>query len=182
MSDRHIMIGNSVSGEEEGEREKKGIKGKEKLSFLSMCAACWVCLPLLTGLKKMKNIPFVMNLPLSILSRSFRKRLPSFVKIVEVGPRDGLQAEPVIIPTSVKVNFINLLSKSGLKVIEATSFVHPKMVPQMGDNSTVFNEIVKEPGVNYPVLVPNLVGLNNAIKVGAKEIAVFAAATDSFSM
>lgn len=111
-----------------------------------------------------------------------KKSLPSFVKIVEVGPRDGLQAEPVIIPTSVKVNLINLLSASGLKVIEATSFVHPVMVPQMGDNSTVFNEIVKEPGVNYPVLVPNITGLNNAIKVGVKEIAVFAAATDSFSM
>ena len=111
-----------------------------------------------------------------------KRSLPSFVKIVEVGPRDGLQAEPVIIATSVKVNLINLLSASGLKVIEATSFVHPVMVPQMGDNSTVFNEIVKEPGVNYPVLVPNITGLNNAIKVGVKEIAVFAAATDSFSM
>lgn len=118
----------------------------------------------------------------NVVNDGIKKKYPSFVKIVEVGPRDGLQAEPVIIPTTIKVNFINLLSQTGLKVIEATSFVHPKMVPQMGDNSTVYNEINKDPAISYPVLVPNLTGLNNAIKVGVQEIAVFAAATDSFSM
>ncbi|KOC71016.1 Hydroxymethylglutaryl-CoA lyase, mitochondrial, partial [Habropoda laboriosa] len=103
------------------------------------------------------------------------------VKIVEVGPRDGLQNEKNIVPTNVKIEFINKLSESGLKNIEVTSFVSPKWVPQMADNAQVFQEINKKPNISYPVLVPNLKGLEDALKVGVKEIAVFVAASETFS-
>lgn len=115
------------------------------------------------------------------LSRTI-SRYPSFVKIVEVGPRDGLQSEKTLISTSTKVQFIDLLSRTGLQVIEATSFVSPSYVPQMGDHIDVYEGIEKLPNVNYPVLVPNLVGYENARKAGVKEIAVFSAASDTFSM
>lgn len=111
-----------------------------------------------------------------------KKKYPSFVKIVEVGPRDGLQSEKTYLSPDIKVTFIDLLSRSGLTVIEATSFVNPKLVPQMKDNREVFNNIHKESGINYPVLVPNLTGLQKALEVGAKEIAVFGAASDTFSL
>jgi len=104
-----------------------------------------------------------------------------YVKIVEVGPRDGLQNEKGIIETSVKVDFINRLSDTGLSVIETTSFVSPKWVPQLGDNKEVMKRIKRKPGVSYPVLVPNIKGLHSAMEVGVKEIAVFAAASESFS-
>jgi hydroxymethylglutaryl-CoA lyase len=107
-------------------------------------------------------------------------RLPRKVKLVEVGPRDGLQNESRIIPAEVKVEFINRLSKSGLKVIEATSFVSPKWIPQLADNEYVLKNITRKPKVEYPVLVPNKLGLENALKAGAKEIAVFTAATETF--
>lgn len=110
------------------------------------------------------------------------KRLPSFVKIVEVGPRDGLQSEKQLISTATKVQFIDLLSRTGLRVIEATSFVSAARVPQMGDNSRVFKEIQKLKDVNYPVLVPNVTGYESAKKAGVKEIAVFTAASDTFSL
>lgn len=105
----------------------------------------------------------------------------SFVRIVEVGARDGLQNEPSIVPKDVKIDFINQLSETGLKTIEVTSFVSPKWVPQMADNAEVFSGINKNPSVSYPVLVPNTKGLESALKVGVKEIAVFAAASEGFS-
>ncbi|XP_066245461.1 hydroxymethylglutaryl-CoA lyase, mitochondrial [Euwallacea similis] len=108
-------------------------------------------------------------------------RSKSSVRIVEVGPRDGLQNEPMQVPTETKIELINRLSETGLKTIEVTSFVSPKWVPQMADNSKVFAGILKKPDISYPVLVPNLKGLEAAIKVGAKEIAVFLSASESFS-
>ncbi|KAL0478293.1 hydroxymethylglutaryl-CoA lyase [Acrasis kona] len=109
-------------------------------------------------------------------------KLPDFVKMIEVGPRDGLQNEKRIVPTNVKINFINKLSDTGLKVIEATSFVSPKWVPQMGDSSDVYLGIEKAPDVTYPVLTPNVKGLEKAIEVGAKEVAIFLAASNTFSL
>lgn len=109
------------------------------------------------------------------------RALSNFVKVVEVGPRDGLQNEKSIVATETKVNFINKLSETGLRSIEVTSFVSPKWVPQMADNIRVFQKINKKPGVSYPVLVPNLKGLENALKVGVKEIAVFGAASETFT-
>uniref|UniRef100_A0A6V7HVZ3 hydroxymethylglutaryl-CoA lyase n=1 Tax=Bracon brevicornis TaxID=1563983 RepID=A0A6V7HVZ3_9HYME len=104
-----------------------------------------------------------------------------FVRIVEVGPRDGLQNEKKLLPSSTKISLINKLSSTGLKTIETTSFVSPKWVPQMQDNAEVFSSITKSPGINYPVLVPNLKGLESAMKVGVEEIAVFGAASESFT-
>jgi hydroxymethylglutaryl-CoA lyase len=107
--------------------------------------------------------------------------LPVRVKVVEVGPRDGLQNEPKPVPTPVKIELIERLADSGLTVIEAGSFVSPKWVPQMADTAQVLAGIRRRPGVSYPVLVPNLKGLEAALAAGAEEIAVFAAATESFS-
>ncbi len=103
------------------------------------------------------------------------------VQIIEVGPRDGLQNEAARIPTDVKVNFVNLLSQAGFEVIETTSFVHPKLVPQLADAEEVYRSVDKRPGVRYPVLVPNPRGLDRAFAVGVKEIALFTAATESFA-
>ncbi|KAJ1813898.1 hypothetical protein LPJ75_002993 [Coemansia sp. RSA 2598] len=105
----------------------------------------------------------------------------SFVRIVEVGPRDGLQNEKKLIPTETKVALINKLSDAGLSVVEATSFVSPKWVPQMGDAKQVMTQITKKPGVSYPVLTPNVKGLEAAIAAGAEEVAIFGAASESFS-
>uniref|UniRef100_A0A1A8S3K7 hydroxymethylglutaryl-CoA lyase n=3 Tax=Nothobranchius TaxID=28779 RepID=A0A1A8S3K7_9TELE len=107
--------------------------------------------------------------------------LPETVKIVEVGPRDGLQNEKVVVPTEAKINLINMLSESGLPVIEATSFVSPKWVPQMVDQVEVMKGIKKKPGVSYPVLTPNLRGFQAAVKAGASEVAIFGAASELFS-
>lgn len=107
-------------------------------------------------------------------------KLPRKVKLVEVGPRDGLQNESRIVPAEIKVEFINRLSETGLKVIEATSFVSPKWIPQLADNEFVLSHIKRKSCVEYPVLVPNKIGFENAIKSGAKEIAVFTAATEAF--
>jgi hydroxymethylglutaryl-CoA lyase len=106
---------------------------------------------------------------------------PKHVRIVEVGPRDGLQNEPVQVPTAAKIALIDRLSACGLETIEATSFVSPKWVPQMADAAEVYSGIRRRPGVRYPVLVPNLQGYERARAVGADEIAVFAAASESFS-
>ena len=103
------------------------------------------------------------------------------VKIVEVGPRDGLQNEKVTVPTEAKVEYITALADSGLKVIEAGAFVSPKWVPQMADSAEVYREIPKDPGVEYPVLVPNMKGLERAIEAGVKSIAIFTAASDTFN-
>jgi len=98
-----------------------------------------------------------------------------------VGPRDGLQNEKKIVSTDDKVRFIDLLSESGLSVIEAGSFVHPKWVPQLADTAEVYQKISKKVGVTYPVLVPNKKGLERALEVGVKDIAVFTAASESFN-
>jgi hydroxymethylglutaryl-CoA lyase len=103
------------------------------------------------------------------------------VKIVEVGPRDGLQNEKVTIPTAVKVDYITALGDAGLRVIEAGAFVSPKWVPQMADTAAVYAEIPKDPGVDYPVLVPNMRGLERAIEAGVKSIAIFTASSESFN-
>lgn len=111
----------------------------------------------------------------------FFKDIPSYVKIVEVGPRDGLQNEKTIVPTSVKVELIRKLISSGLPVVEATSFVSPKWVPQLADARDVIEAIKNFEGVKLPVLTPNLKGFKAAIAAGAKEVAVFASASESFS-
>src|SRR5687768_15561681 len=108
-------------------------------------------------------------------------KLPPKVKLVEVGPRDGLQNEAQPVPASVKIELIDRLSDAGLPVVEATAFVSPKWVPQMADNAEVMAGIRRKPGVAYPVLVPNRKGLDAAIAAGAEEIVVFGAATESFS-
>lgn len=106
---------------------------------------------------------------------------PKTVKIAEMGPRDGLQNEAKILPTETKIEFINRLSETGLKYIESTSFVSKKWVPQMGDAAEVLSGIEQKPGITYSALVPNSRGMEAALAVKCDEIAVFAAATDSFS-
>nr|GEV61676.1 hydroxymethylglutaryl-CoA lyase, mitochondrial-like [Tanacetum cinerariifolium] len=107
--------------------------------------------------------------------------IPRYVKIVEVGPRDGLQNEKDIVPTAVKVELIKLLVDSGLEVVEATSFVSPKWVPQLADAKDVIEATKSISGARFPVLTPNLKGLEAALAAGVKEVAVFAAASESFS-
>lgn len=104
-----------------------------------------------------------------------------YVTIVEVGPRDGLQNEKLKLPASTKIELIERLAKCGLPVVEAGSFVSPKWVPQMADTADVMNGLKTLPGTRYPVLVPNMAGFERAIDAGAKEIAVFTAASESFS-
>jgi hydroxymethylglutaryl-CoA lyase len=103
------------------------------------------------------------------------------VRIVEVGPRDGLQNEPGEVPTAVKLELIERLADAGLPAVEATAFVSPKWVPQMADHTEVLERIRRKPGVSYPVLTPNLKGLEAARAAGATEVAVFAAASEAFS-
>src|SRR5256885_7410342 len=103
------------------------------------------------------------------------------VRIVEVGPRDGLQNEPREVPTAVKVELIERLADAGLPAIEATAFVSPKWVPQMADHTEVLERVRRKPGVDYPVLAPNLRGFESARAAGATEVAVFAAASEAFS-
>ena len=103
------------------------------------------------------------------------------VRIVEVGPRDGLQNESAIVPTAAKIELIDRLSRTGLQTIEATSFVSPKWVPQLADAAEVFAGITRRPGVAYPVLVPNEQGYDRARAVGADEVAVFTAASEAFN-
>jgi hydroxymethylglutaryl-CoA lyase len=106
---------------------------------------------------------------------------PQQVRIVDVSPRDGLQNEPRNVPTAVKVELIERLADAGVRSIEATAFVAPKWVPQMADHADVMRAIRRKPGVSYPVLVPNEKGLEAALAVGVEEIAIFGAATESFS-
>lgn len=103
------------------------------------------------------------------------------VTIIEVGPRDGLQNEPSFVATETKIKFINLLSQTGLNYIEATSFVSPKAIPQLADNENVFRHIEKANHVNYSALVPNEHGMQMALDAGAKNIAIFTAASESFN-
>jgi hydroxymethylglutaryl-CoA lyase len=107
--------------------------------------------------------------------------LPSHIQIVEVGPRDGLQNEAGVVPTDVKVGFIDRLARTGLSVVEATSFVHPERIPQLADAAEVLAGIDPVPGIRYPVLVPNDRGLDRALEAGVHEIAVFGAASEAFS-
>ncbi|XP_068662692.1 LOW QUALITY PROTEIN: hydroxymethylglutaryl-CoA lyase, mitochondrial-like [Aristolochia californica] len=111
----------------------------------------------------------------------FLRELPRYVKIVEVGARDGLQNEKNVVPTSVKIELIQRLVASGLPVVEATSFVSPKWVPQLADAKDVMEAIRNMEGVRFPVLTPNLRGFEAAVAAGAKEVAVFASASESFS-
>lgn len=106
---------------------------------------------------------------------------PGHVRVVDVGPRDGLQNEAAAIPTDVKVHFVDLLTEAGFGWIEATSFVHPRAVPRMADADQVFRAIHKRPGVRYVALVPNPRGLDRALAAGVQDIALFVAATESFS-
>ena len=107
--------------------------------------------------------------------------LPSRVRMVEVGPRDGLQNEPEILPVEVKVALIDRLSEAGLPAVEAGAFVSPKWVPQMANSAEVFARIEKRPGTDYPMLVPNMKGMEAALQTGVREVAVFGAASESFS-
>lgn len=109
-------------------------------------------------------------------------KMPERVKIVEVGPRDGLQNENAQVPVTVKVEFIERLAKAGLPVVEAGAFVSPKWVPQMADSGEVFRTLQKRPGTTYPALIPNLKGLEAAIAAGVGEIAVFVSASEGFSL
>ncbi len=106
---------------------------------------------------------------------------PDFVRIVEVGPRDGLQNEKALVATADKVELIDRLSRTGLLSIEATSFVSPKWVPQLADAAEVFTAIQRRPGTAYPVLVPNETGYDRARAVGVEEVAVFTAASEAFT-
>jgi hydroxymethylglutaryl-CoA lyase len=105
----------------------------------------------------------------------------SEVRIVEVGPRDGLQNEKTLLPPDVKIALIDRLSTTGLKTIEATSFVSARWVPQLADADEVFRKIRKVPGVGYPVLVPNETGYKLARAAGATEVSVFTAASEAFN-
>ena len=107
--------------------------------------------------------------------------LPKKVRIVEVGPRDGLQNEKQAIPTAAKIQLIENLVDAGLDYIEAGSFVNPKWVPQMADSGEVFSGIARKPGVTYAALTPNLQGYERALAAGANEVAIFAAASEAFS-
>ncbi len=107
--------------------------------------------------------------------------LPQRVKLVEVGPRDGLQNEKQPVPASVKIELVHRLQEAGLTDIEVTSFVSPKWVPQMADNAEVMAGIARKPGVRYSVLTPNLQGFDAAVKTRPDEIAVFGAASEAFS-
>jgi isopropylmalate/homocitrate/citramalate synthase len=106
---------------------------------------------------------------------------PSRVTIVEVGPRDGLQNERGVVPTAAKIAFVDALSAAGHRVIEVSAFVSPKWVPQMADASEVFAGITRRAGVRYTALVPNLAGLARARAAGVTEVAIFAAASETFS-
>ena len=108
-------------------------------------------------------------------------KLPQRVRIVEVGPRDGLQNEPGEVPTKVKLELIERLAQAGLPAIEATAFVSPKWIPQMADHTEVLESIRRKPGVSYPVLTPNLKGFEAARAAGATEVAIFGAASETFS-
>jgi hydroxymethylglutaryl-CoA lyase len=110
-----------------------------------------------------------------------RPDLPARVTIYEVGPRDGLQAEKTVIPLQVKLEFIDRLGKAGLAVIEATSFVSARWVPQLADAEELMTGLRRRPGVRYPVLVPNRRGFERAMAAGADEVAIFVSATETFA-
>jgi hydroxymethylglutaryl-CoA lyase len=110
-----------------------------------------------------------------------RSGLPSRVSVYEVGPRDGLQAEKTVLPLPVKLELIDRLGDAGLVIIEATSFVSARWVPQLADADDLMTGLQRRPGVRYPVLVPNERGFERAMAVGAKELAIFVSATETFA-
>lgn len=112
---------------------------------------------------------------------SMQTTLPRGVRIVEVGPRDGLQNEKALVPTEQKIQFIQLLAESGLPVVEATSFVSPRAIPQLSDAGEVMTGLSRLPTTMYPVLVPNLKGMERALAAGVRDIAVFTGASESFT-
>ena len=107
--------------------------------------------------------------------------LSSSVRVVEVGPRDGLQNEKVLLSTEQKIQFINMLAEAGLPVVEATSFVSPRAIPQLSDASAVMAGLTRFSTTEYPVLVPNLKGMERALAAGVRSVAVFTAASESFT-
>jgi hydroxymethylglutaryl-CoA lyase len=109
------------------------------------------------------------------------QNLPARVRIVEVGPRDGLQNESAVVPTAAKAEFIRLLAAAGLRDIEVTSFVHPQRIPQLADAEELLKALSTSPGVRYSALVPNMKGLERAIQSGIRRIAVFTAASETFN-
>eukprot|EP00871_Galdieria_phlegrea_P003282 jgi/Galph1/3955/GphlegSOOS_G2595.1 len=126
-------------------------------------------------------IPRRVRLESNLAQSEWRNSLPSKVRIVEVGPRDGLQNEKNFVPTKDKITLIDKLTNAGLKTIEVTSFISPKWVPQLSDAKEVLNGIHKKHGVRYPVLVPNMKGMQAALEAGAEEVAIFAAASETFT-
>jgi len=110
-----------------------------------------------------------------------RPGLPASVTVYEVGPRDGLQAEQPVVPLEIKLEFIDRLGDAGLAVIEATSFVSARWVPQLADADELMIGLRRRPGVRYPVLVPNQRGFERAMAAGADELAIFVSATESFA-
>jgi hydroxymethylglutaryl-CoA lyase len=117
------------------------------------------------------------ELPMSVLAEG----LPAHVTIYEVGARDGLQNEQAVVPVEVKAEFLDRLADAGLTTLEATSFVHPKWVPQLADAADLLGMLHRRPGVDYPVLVPNERGLDRAVEAGVDHVAVFASATETFA-
>ncbi len=107
--------------------------------------------------------------------------IPAKARIVEVGPRDGLQNEKQVIETSVKIELVERLSNAGLSYIEAGSFVNPKWVPQMAGSEAIFEQVKRQEGVKYVALVPNMAGYERAISVQADEVSIFTAASESFN-
>lgn len=107
--------------------------------------------------------------------------IPARVRIVEVGPRDGLQNEDALVPAEAKVAFVEALAAAGLPVVEVTSFVSPRAIPQLADADDVFPRVRRVPGVRYPVLVPNMRGMERAERAGADAVAVFTAASEAFN-
>jgi hydroxymethylglutaryl-CoA lyase len=123
-----------------------------------------------------------MNSPRALPMTVLTGGLPEQVTIYEVGARDGLQNESAVLPTEVKAEFLHRLAGAGLRVLEATSFVHPKWVPQLADASDLLlRRLVRTEGVDYPVLVPNERGLDRAVDAGVQHIAIFASATETFA-
>jgi len=110
-----------------------------------------------------------------------KSMMPKSVTIVEVGPRDGLQNESMTVDTTDKIKLIEMLVDAGLKTVEATSFVSPKWVPQMADAQHLMSELIQQNGICYPVLTPNIKGFEQAMNAGAKQVSIFAAASESFS-
>ncbi len=108
-------------------------------------------------------------------------KLPAHVKIVDVGLRDGLQNQPEIVPLDVKIKLVDMLADAGISSVEAGAFVSPKWVPQMADTADVMRQINRKPGVSYPVLVPNMKGYEAAREAGCDEVAIFGAASETFS-